>query len=82
LNKLLRILAQNLNTLYENLSTSQYELGIKCPHAEGLRNCGSNSMDTYKSVIQVLTKIKHPYSWNVVIILVGAIYATLFQTLL
>jgi hypothetical protein len=39
-------------------------------------------MDTCKSVIQVLTKIKQPYSWNVVIILVGAMYAALFQTLL
>ena len=37
LNKLLRSLAQNLNTLYKNLSTSQYALGIKCPHAEGLK---------------------------------------------
>jgi hypothetical protein len=36
LNKLLHSLAQNLNTLQKNLPTSQYELGIKCPHAERL----------------------------------------------
>jgi hypothetical protein len=35
LNKLLHNLAQNLNTLQKNLPT-QYELGVKCPHAEGL----------------------------------------------
>jgi hypothetical protein len=37
LNKLLHNLVQNLNTLQKNLPTSQYELGIKCPHAEGLK---------------------------------------------
>jgi hypothetical protein len=31
-------LAQNLNTLQKNLPTSQYELRIKCPHAQGLNN--------------------------------------------
>jgi hypothetical protein len=36
LNKLLHNLAQNLNTLQQKLPTSQYELGIKCSHAEGL----------------------------------------------
>jgi hypothetical protein len=35
-NKLLHNLDRNLNTLQKNLPTSQYELGIKCPHAEGL----------------------------------------------
>ena len=38
MNKLLRNLAQNLNTLQKNLPTSQYELGFKSPHAEGLIN--------------------------------------------
>jgi hypothetical protein len=37
LNKLLHNLVQNFNTLQKNLPTSQYELGIKCPHAEGLK---------------------------------------------
>jgi hypothetical protein len=37
LNKLLHNLAQNLNTLQKNLPTSQYELGFKSPHAEGLK---------------------------------------------
>jgi len=32
----MRNLAQNLNTLSKNLPTIQYELGFKCPHAEGL----------------------------------------------
>jgi len=36
LNKLLHNLAQNLNALWKNLPTSQYELEIKCPHTEGL----------------------------------------------
>jgi len=36
LNELLHNLAQNLNTLKKNLPTSQYELGFKSPHAEGL----------------------------------------------
>jgi hypothetical protein len=38
LHKLLHDLVQNLNTLQKNLPTSQYELGNKCPHAEGLKD--------------------------------------------
>jgi len=38
LNRLLHNLAQNLNTPYKKLPTSQYGLGFKYPHAEGLMN--------------------------------------------
>jgi predicted transcriptional regulator len=38
MNELLHNLTQNLNTLKQKLPTSQYELGLKCPHAEWLRN--------------------------------------------
>jgi hypothetical protein len=54
LNKLLHDLVQNLNTPQKNLPTSQYELGIKCPHAEGLKGCSLHVSTSWTSLQQVI----------------------------
>jgi hypothetical protein len=67
LNKLLHNLDQNLNTLQKNLPASQYELGIKCPHAEGLNeveNLQFGSSVVHMLLFLVKNKVMVIHRWR------------------